>query len=688
VLNAKVSVENAGLLENAKIELTDTITDTNFELKENTNLDIGTLRAGEEKTLTLPIQIKIDESTFNSGLLNMFSKVRLTGTYTNEEDEIDIDTDKYVKVNWTSQAIDLIPEEEPKPIELAQELVTYKKYNVSGEEKRIIQYKITSGITNNQYPIKSTIIELQAPKYDETTKQILTKEQIVEGVNAIAPEKVVVAAYSLNATNPNKILNFKEYEAISEKDTGFEYNEQDGSVTINVANNENEITWNEGQDEFIVTYVYPADVTATTIENIANSQIELHDRVLTLPEEITSTQTLESQLAENGFGDIITFETDASELVYKSNMYIGRESIYNTKATAKISCANIAESIKIIAGPDKLKTEQDQEIDAQTYYKNTYINKQELDYILGTQGSLKIYDNSNLDIPIVEINSQTESTEDGLIIIENEIIAVNYQNEIDTVLIEITNPANAGLLNIYNQKAVKQLISAEMTEETVNAILEEISSAKKLDIATRLFAMQGQTEIVKENIKSNTIALVEPVSDAEFGMDKTGLAALNENPVNFTIILKTDDLKYDLYKNPTITITLPDVVENIEATIDDVAILNDNGLQKENLTVENNQIILTLLGEQVEYSNSNTNTRISINAKVTTNKLIPTMSKEVVATVTNGKTTTYPTSAGAVIKTQHINLEAVQGILLATSVVNYNSENKTITAFEENAIGK
>ena len=50
----------------------------------------------------------------------MLSKVILKGTYTNEDNEINIDTDKYVQVNWTSQAINLIPEEEAKPIELTQ----------------------------------------------------------------------------------------------------------------------------------------------------------------------------------------------------------------------------------------------------------------------------------------------------------------------------------------------------------------------------------------------------------------------------------------------------------------------------------------------------------------------------------------------------------------------------------------
>lgn len=679
VLYAKVSVENAGLLENAKIELTD----TSFKLQEGvdeTSLNVGTLKAGESKTLELPIEIKRDGNVFNLGLLNMFSKITLTGTYTNQDNATSIGAEKYVQVNWTSEAIDLIPEEEPKPIELTQELVTNKIYKIGETEQRVIQYKITSGITNNQYPIKSTTIGLQAPRYEETTKQMLKEEQIVEGVNWVAPEQAMVTAYSLNASNPNEILNLKETEQLTPETTGFVYNQEEGKIDINILNKEdenNEATWNKkGQDEFIVTYIYPVDVVIEEIESIATSQIALHDldnRVLSSDKNI-NTQTITEE-----FGDIVTFKTDASASIYKSNMYIGEETLYATQLTTKISYPGVAGSVKITNGVDKLKTVENQEIASQTYYKNTYINKKELDYILGSQGSLKIFNSANLDTPIAEINNQTETSADGVITVENGNITVNYQNPIETILIEIVNPANAGLLNIYNQKAIK----IDNSEE----IMSQMPSAKKLDIATGVVAMQGENEIVNLST-TNTIDLQEPVSDAEFGMDKTGFATLNENLVNFTIILKTDDLKYDLYENPIITIALPDVVENIEATIDDVAILNDNGLQKQNLVIDNNQIILTLSGKQLGYSNTNTNTRISVNARITTNKLIPTMSREVVAKVVNGKTTVYPNSGEAVVKTQPINLEAEQGILLATSISNYNSSNTTLTAFEGNVAGE
>ena len=691
VLYASVNVFDGGVLKNAKIELADI--DTNFELQDSVNsesLNLGTIQSGEGETLELPVEFKECEDTFNLGLLNMISKIRLTGEYTNNEGEIvPIDTTKYVQVNWTSQAIDLIPEGEKQPIDLAQELITNKIYTVGQESKRVIQYKITSGITDNQYPIKSTTIELQAPKYDETTKEILTEEQIVEGVNAIAPEKAIVAAYSLNATNPNAMLSFGEYEQISEENIGFVYNEQTGELNINVTNKaneeKNEATWGKGNDEFIVTYIYPEDVVVENLEITTNSKIALHDldnRVLTA--ELTKTEQITNQTQD--FGDIITFETSANESIYKSNMYVGEETIYNTKVVAKISCVGVAENIKIISGADKLTTAEDLEVDAQTYYKNTYISKQELDYILGEQGSLKIYDNSNLDEPIAEINNQTESTENG-------IIVVNYENEVETVLIEITNPAKAGVLNIYNQKAVKKLISDEMTEETVNAILEEISSAKKLDIATRLFAMQGETEIVKENIATNTIQLQEPVSDAEFGISKTELSTIQENDINFTITLKTDDIKYDLYENPVITITLPEIVDSVEVDEEDITILNSDELELQKLdkyiitdgNTKANTIVLTLIGKQTKYTN--TNTQISINAKLRTQELIPTMSKDIIMTVGNGKSigTVYPNNGVAVLKTQQVNFEAEQGVLLATSLSNYNTQNESVTLFEEDS---
>ena len=406
VLYAKVSVENAGLLENAKIELTD----TSFKLQENVNeesLNIGTLRAGENKPLELPIEIKRDGNVFNLGLLNMFSKIKLTGTYKNEDNEINIDTDKYVQVNWTSEAIDLIPDEEP--IELTQELVTYREHNIDGINKKIVQYKITSRIENNQYPIKSTTIELQTPKYNESTKQLLKNEQLTEGINGIGPEKVVVAAYSLNATNPNEIFNFKQYEELSEENTGFSYNQSEGKVKINVVNKENgnnQVSWIKGEDIFVVTYIYPEDVIMSELESVVNSKIYLHDldnRDLSKEDinieekndlhgfdisqadtngdgmvtnddlellkkhvaghyvllnkgdvdsdgEITSIDIItigHYLINEEEYGSIINLETEANSSLYKSNIYIGEETEYDTRSIVEISCAGIAESIEL-----------------------------------------------------------------------------------------------------------------------------------------------------------------------------------------------------------------------------------------------------------------------------------------------------------------------------------------------------
>ena len=680
VLYALVSVQNGGILENAKLNLTD----TNFELKESSdeqNLVIGTLKAGEEKTVELPIQVKKDGSTFNLGLLDMISKITLTGNYTNEDDVININTEKYVQVNWTSEEIESIPEEEPKPIELSQELITNKVYKLGETDKRVIQYKISSGITDNRYPIKSTAIELQAPKYDATTKEMLKAEQIVEGVNWVAPEQVVVTAYSLDASNPNEILNFKQYDETAQNNAYYVYNQSEGKVNINVTNKENEnneIVWSEGKDEFIATYIYPVDVEVTAIESIVDSKIELYDlNNRTLSKEITNTQTIRED-----FGNVITFETDANSSIYKSNMYIDQETVYSTKWTAKISCTDIAESIKIVEVSEKLKTAEDQEVESKSYYKNTYINKQELDYILGEQGNLKIYDYSNSEEPklLNEINISTEASEDGVITIENGIITIKYPQPadevtgIETILIEIINPANVGLLNIYNQKSIKP-----------NDI-EEVSSIEKLDISTKLFAVQGENEIVNLQ-KTNTIKLEEPVSGAEFGVSKTEFSTLQENDVNFTVTLKTDNLKYDLYEAPVVTIALPEIVKDIKVTEEDITILNSDVIKLESLNIdnENNQIKLTLSGEQTGYNS--TNTQISVNAKITTEKLIPTTMQNIVMTLVNGKETVYPNNQEAIIKTQAVNFEAESGILLATSVSNYNSENKTITAFEENVAG-
>lgn len=154
-LYINISVKNSGYLENAKIEFLN----KNFEIIENNKETIEInkiISAGESIELLVPIRI-FYTTDFDIDLLNMESQIKLTGLYQVSETPISIETTKIVKLNWGA----------PSEIEaeLTQEIITNKTYNINGQNKTIIQVLLKSNISENQFPIKQTNIELTAPKF-------------------------------------------------------------------------------------------------------------------------------------------------------------------------------------------------------------------------------------------------------------------------------------------------------------------------------------------------------------------------------------------------------------------------------------------------------------------------------------------------------------------------------------------
>ena len=125
------------------------------------------------------------------------------------------------------------------------DIITNKVLAVNGTNQRIVQLLIKSRLTNNDYPIEQTTLNVSIPKLIDTTPEV-------------------------------SVLGINETTKISSTETT-----ENGEFKIVLANKvdaNNEISWYKNvYDEMVVTYTYPETVDASTIETTTSSTITVYN---------------------------------------------------------------------------------------------------------------------------------------------------------------------------------------------------------------------------------------------------------------------------------------------------------------------------------------------------------------------------------------------------------------------------
>ncbi len=638
ILYALISVKGGGVLNDVKLELEN----SNFRLKNGeTAINIGSIPSDKSVEAKLEIVAKKDD-LFNLDLLDKESQIRVTGNYKNNDGEIEsLNTVKNVKISWTTENIT----KDNNPIKLEQKFITNKIYNIDGVNKRIIQLQVSSGIENNIYPIKDTEIEINAPE-----------------LAGIYPEKVIATAYSTKATNGEDSTEFGTLE--ESKKGQWSYNEEEHKINIkvvNTADENNNVNWSKnGEDTFIITYVYEENVDTTNCYSDISSKINLYgtnNQVVTkhLEDPLENTEEI---------GDAILSNIGATKSLYKSNIKIGQETEFDVQWQLSVNYAEVAETIKMSNTQDVFTIENNETINADTYYKATYINKEEFLNVLGEEGSIAIsYPNQQGELTeFATINKDSETDENGNFYLE-------YDNNINTLVITTSKPLSEGNMSIYHKKAI---IAPEDNIEQINGL--------KTVVVSSVMGGEDNQEIINIS-KETSIFMQEPKTEIGLGIAEQKVSTtgdVNSNIINITATLKTSDLKYDLYKEPVIEIELPAEVQNIK--VNEVKVLNGNGLDLENYELNGNILRIKLVGEQTSYIGKDT--QILVNAGIKTTKLLPTIERDILLRCTNGKDTIYSNSDEFATSSAKLKFEAEQGILLANSVSNYNGTEPEVISFK------
>lgn len=602
-LYAEIAVKNEGYF-NGTIELQD----SNFKIKDNilsneiasiegNKINLKQINAGDTAKIELDIEPVIEE-TISADMLSKASTLKLTGTYMEQTYKgLNVEDSKNVTLN--------LKIDESAEAELTTDIVTNKVLSINGVNKRVVQLLINSRLTENQYPIKQTTLKINVPQLSQQ-----------------GPEEVQVLSLGTKATNGDGEKNITNFENTN------------GVVTIELKNEpdeNNQISWNKNvYDEIVVTFIYSEDVDASEVETTTNSEITVYNSENTyLAKHIKGIENKE-------LNNMITTQAETGNAIYKGQLYVNVKSTekknieYQATTTVQVTNSNIVDKITIHEGPDVFTT-ANSELAANTKYTKTEINKEKMLAVLGQNGSIQIKNGQVTQT----INKDTQANEDGNIVI-------NYENGLNELEITTTKPENVGMLEIKHTKAI--------TENTLTTA--QIKTITGLKIVNTVTGTLGENTVV-ENSTETILELKETMTKAELTVNKENLSTMiANNELNLGIELITDDVQYDLYKNAKIEIKLPSSVESIS--------LNDsNELNAEGFTIDakynpnTKTIILTLAGEQTEYTTKATQIYLQLNLNVKLSRLAPSKTDKIVMTYTNENASQYDggtTDAGIIEK--------------------------------------
>lgn len=630
--NASVSMYGESASETSNFVLKNS--EAKYELIQNIDstsnkITLNQIDEGTEAVLEVPITMNSSEKidTNNFGKTN---NIKISGTYVNEKGkEIAVEKNIRLRLELTAKA-EIVVEQE------------VQRYLQIDENKVLLQSKISSGILNNTLPVETTTLEIVAPK-----------------IKGVKPSKVDVIAYNTYATNGQEGEKFNK--------DNWTYDEETEKITITVKNEKenNIVSWKKDcKDEYVVTYIYEDnalnDITskpietneeitavvkaynnvATEVTNKINSKIELNKEI----GQIVTSEAIVN-ITEMGKGLLYT-KANTADYIATTLIDIGY-----AEGLDKIVVDNLED--KFIVG-DKTKETQNSVI-----YKTTKISKENFNKILGEEGKLIIKTSNNEEIGSIDKDSSVD---------ENGNYVFVYENKISTLKFETSKPIAQGKLKIENQKQVTG--NTKYTKA-------EISKFTALKVEGIVVAYKENIELAKNEL-AKQINLVEPKTKFEVEINKQNLSTVvkNEN-VQIRVILKTNGIDCDLYKNPTIEIELPSYIEALD--IKDVNLLFDEELEIEKYnTYKNNDgkivISLQVKGEDTKYNidNITKGANIVINADITIKELTPTTEDIAKIYVTNQNVTTYEITEETRAKTAPkgyagVNLKAVAPVGLITT---------------------
>lgn len=508
----------------------------------------------------------------------------------------------------------------PSELEMSMEsnVITNRVYQIGEDSKKIVQIELNSSIAKNPYPIKATTFEVDIP----------------EGV-----EKAEVISKGTYATNgeADRILQG--------------YTLENNTLTITIQNTvkDGKISWKKDVTDNLILTLTLNEEAKTAEKYSVKAKVEflgIEEEEITTESEYTLTQEVDG---------LIRASIENSETIYKGKIYSKESREYNSTTNIEVNYANIVEKSTFTESTGYRLEKESENLATNIEYKTTTISKAEIQKILGAQGKLTIKDQNGNIVQEITTNSQED---------ENGNIVINYAEDIKGITVEITKAESTGIIRLNHTKVMK----AE------NYSREEINTFKYLteEVAVKYGEVSYNFTKIKQLHETKTVAVAT--------VDKQNLstAAVNEQ-VKIAVTLKTDSEQYDLYKNPTLKVKLPDDVINV-SNIKAVPLYLDNFVINTTYNQETREITIKLTGEQEKYNVDNTNGYIEILADIELDETIPSRKDQITLQYTNDKATVCENNGEIVLP---INISGFSGLVAFNKITNYNLKTNSVNSLEE-----
>lgn len=585
-------------------------------INDNT-ITLNQINAGDTKEVEVKIDVAKDDN-FDLSSIDLNSEILINGTYRDStQKDIKISSTKNVKLNLTS------PYDNNTKGILTQEVITNKVLNYNGEQRRVIQIQINSGLEGNLFPVKSSSLKITTPEISDKY-----------------PEKVLVNSID------NMISNGKR---ISEND--YKYNKENGLVDINIQNvpDDNKVKWlKTGEDVITLTYIYEGTEEIKKQASKVDLEVSLYDKNNTI---IKDSNHIELDNEEKD--SVITVDVKQSEdSIYKGKLYAGisRDITYNTYV--KVNLDNVADSIEVIEGKETIEG-QGASYDFDSVYKSTQIKMSELQNILGQDGIITIL-NAESGTQIASISKDSEVDEHGY-------VNIVYSNDVRKIEIRASKPKKVGKIEIRSTKTINK----------IDVDLVRSSSNLKYSVSGKYVVNNNE---IKLNEIVSTVELKDTETSAKLEINKSDLSAMttNEN-VEFRVILQSKNEKDELFRNPIIRIELPEKVQNID--INSVNLIYEDELQIVSKSLNGNIIEIVLNGEQTKYKEEAFDGAILIvNANLATSKKVTSSVEQVKLTYTNENVKNYKDGTDIGQEQKDINIISHVGIITINKISDYGVE--------------
>jgi len=682
-INASVGVKEKGYLKSPVLEI-ENLENQMFKIKGEINtgeyiqsfkenkIYLSQINNDIEIEVKIPIEYKKSSEMDISKITSNISFV-LSGTYVDSEGNASEITEKSsVKLGWKNDT----------SIALISKVEKYVPYTKNNINCAILQLKVETQLSKGteSFPIKDTNLSVQVPQIQQAT----------------------ISDVSVNAINTGVTNGLQGGNVIFTKDN---WKYENGQVNINVSNIpvENIYKIPEGKDEYVVTIVYE-NINLPENKKL-NGKVDLSANVFSAEgvSNISGTNNAEYDLSKQT-GSIVTYSvTGQTETLSKGNIYANYnlsknyyETEYSNLLNINISRAEIVDTIEVKEKEEYFKDSKGKKISTtsekghETYYKETKISKENLDSIIGKNGSVKILDEKRK--PLVTIDMNTPADEEGNIIIKYSAKSV------EEIIIQVNNPEGEGILNIENKKAIGKLSYSKSTVINLEGLTNEYIAEAVYNKSAKADLGTVATEVKLTGTKSN----------ATLHLSRNELSTLVVNKdVEMSISLNNYNENADLYKNPVFELTFPKEVKNVEIKTMNILYGNEelsiDKIQSLKNSDGNLVIRVCIKGIQTRYSlgELTSGTTIILNSDITLDKYTTSKTKAIRLNYYNESATEYENSVKwnmNLSKTEDTLLEscgelntvlklaAPQGVLNVEEISGYSDNKEPIYSIEQGEV--